>query len=128
MRLGKFARLLTLVAPIAVLLAGCSKDPTDEGSGDPFALVTDYVSTTRAAGTSFVLGVKVIDRHNSPLQEEVTVTTADAATVAVDSVRFRTELAETRAFLRAIKASAAAGVTLTVTGGGLTQEVKVIVN
>ena len=125
MRLGKFVQVLALTAPMAIAAVACSDDPTDEGSGDPFAIVTSFSEGTRSVGTAFTITGKVVDRLGTPLPIQLTVTSG-AASVAIDSTRFVTELQETRVYARAVAASA--GTSVVFTGGALSDTVTVVVN
>jgi hypothetical protein len=125
MKIGKFARLLVLVAPLALTLAACSDDPTSEGVGDAFAIVTNKSATTAAVGDKFTVVAQVIDRAGTPLPIQVTVTAGNAAAVTNDSTRFVPELQETRIYARAVKAVASAPLILTA--GALSDTVKVTV-
>ena len=125
MRIGKFARLLVLVAPLALTVAACSDDPTSEGVGDAFAIVTNKSATTIAVGGTFTVVAQVVDRAGTPLPMAVTVTSVNTTSVANDSTRFVPELQETRIYARALKA--AANAPLILTAGALTDTVKVTV-
>src|SRR5262245_53435435 len=88
MKIGKFARLLVLVAPLALTAAACSSDPTSEGAGDAFAIVTNKSTTTLTVGTQFTVVAQVVDRAGTPLPEQITVTSVNTASVANDSTRY----------------------------------------
>jgi hypothetical protein len=123
MRIGNYVRLLSLVAATAVAFTACSDDPTDEGAGDAFAIVTNKSITTLAAGASFTVTAQVVDRAGTPLPIQVTVSSAKADVVANDSTRYVAELQETRIYGRTLKVDASAPLILTA--GALTDTVEV---
>ena len=61
MRIGNYVRLLSVVAATAVAFTACSDDPTDEGAGDAFAIVTNKSITTLGAGQTFTVTAQVVD-------------------------------------------------------------------
>ena len=123
MRIGKYVRLLSLVAASAVAFTACSDDPTDEGAGDAFAIVTNKSITTLAAGASFTVTAQVVDRAGTPLPIEVAVSSAKTDVVVNDSNRYVAELQETRIYGRTLKVDASAPLILTA--GALTDTVEV---
>jgi hypothetical protein len=123
MRIGNYVRLLSLVAATAVAFTACSDDPTDEGAGDAFAIVTNKSITTLAAGASFTVTAQVVDRAGTPLPIQVQVSSAKADVVANDSTRYVAELQETRIYGRTLKVDASAPLILTA--GALTDTVEV---
>jgi hypothetical protein len=126
MRLGKYMRLLSLVAPLAGISAACSDDPTDEGSGDAFAIVTNRSSTEQGAGSAFTLTATVVDRLGTPLPIQVVATSGVPTSVVVDSTRYVPELQETRFYLRSLAVNAAVPVVLTAEMLTDTVEVRVL--
>ena len=126
MRIGNYVRLLSVVAASAVALTACSDDPTDEGAGDAFAIVTNKSITTLGAGQTFTVTAQVVDRAGTPLPIQVAVTSAKADVVANDSTRYVTELQETRIYGRALKVDASAALVLTAGAITDTVEVKVL--
>jgi hypothetical protein len=120
-------KLLSLLALVATVgMVACSDDPTDEGRGEPFAIVTTRTQTTVARNTGFSLTAFTIDRNNRRIPGALTATPA-AGTLVMDSTVYVQELSETRFFLRGT-AAAASGVDLTISGpGGLTATTKVII-
>ena len=123
MKIGKIARLLVLVAPLALTLAACSDDPTSEGVGDAFAIVTNKSATTLGVGETFTLVAQVVDRAGTPLPIQVQATSAKPASVVLnnDSTKFVPELQETRFQARTLKVDASAPLILTA--GALTDTV-----
>jgi hypothetical protein len=125
MKLGNFVRLLSLAAPV-VLLAACSDDPTNQGSGDAFAIVSNRASTIQGVGSAFTVTARVVDRAGTSLPVQVTATSSKVDVVAVDSFRYAPELQETRFYLRTLKVDASAPVVLTAASLTDTVEVKVL--
>jgi hypothetical protein len=123
MRIGNYVRLLSLVAATAVAFTACSDDPTDEGAGDAFAIVTNKSITTLGANESFTVTAQVVDRAGTPLPIQVTVSSAKTDVVANDSTRYVAELQETRIYGRTLKVDASAPLILTA--GALTDTVEV---
>ncbi len=125
MKLGKFVRLLPLAAPV-ILLASCSDDPTDEGSGEAFAIISSVSSTTRAVGAAFTVTAQVIDRAGTPLPQQVNATSAKTDVVALDSSRYVIELQQTTLYLRTLKVDASAPIVLNASSLTDTVEVRVL--
>ena len=119
-------RLLSLLALVATAgLVACSDDPTDEGRGEPFAIVTDRTETTVARNTNFSLTAFTIDQNNRRIPGALAATAASGA-ITIDSTKYVQELSETRFFMRGTQA-AATGVDITITGHSLTKTATVIV-
>lgn len=126
MRLGKYMRLLSLVAALAVINSACSEDPTDEGRGDAFAIVTNRSSTEQGVGSEFTVTATVVDRLGTPLPIAVAATSSVPTSVTVDSTVFVPELQETRFYLRSLEVNAAVPVVLTAAALTDTVEVHVL--
>jgi hypothetical protein len=123
MKIGKYVRLLPLVAWSALTLTACNDDPTSEGAGDAFAIITNKSITTVAANEAVTVTAQVVDRAGTPLPMEVQVTSLKTDVVATDSQRFVPELQETRIYAHTLKVDASAPLVLTA--GGLTDTVEV---
>lgn len=119
-------RLLSLLALVATAgLVACSDDPLDEGSGEPFAIVTDRTEIHVTRGVSTAITAFTIDRNNRRIPGALDGSLA-AGTVTLDSTKYVAELSETRFFVRGT-AAAPNGVDLTISGpSGLTKTVTVI--
>lgn len=119
-------RLLSLLALVATLGAvACSDDPTDEGRGEPFAIVTDRTQITVPRNTSTAITAYTIDRNNRRIPGALTATPAGG--ISLDSTKYVQELSETRFFVRGT-AALPNGADLTITGpANLTATTKVIV-
>lgn len=119
-------RLLSLLALVATLGAvACSDDPTDEGRGEPFAIVTDRTQITVPRNTSTAITAYTIDRNNRRIPGALTAT--PAAGISLDSTKYVQELSETRFFVRGT-AALPNGANLTITGpANLSATTKVIV-
>lgn len=125
MKLKLYAMIACLVATAGV--AACDEDPTSEGVGEPEAIVTTLSQTTRARNTAFTITAFAVDKNLHRIPGALTVTPADA-NVIVDSTRYVPELSETRLYLKTgATAVPAPGATVTVTGQGLTKDLKVII-
>ena len=122
MKFRPFA-LLAFVATVG--LVACSDDPTDEGAGEPFAIVTERSETHIAVGGQRAITAWAIDVNNRRIPGALEATVAGPA-VTLDSVVYVAPLAETRVFARGA-AESAAGTDITLTGHDLTTTIKVIV-
>ena len=120
-------RLYSLLALVATAgLVACSDDPTDEGRGEPFAIVTDRTQIHVARNVSTAITAYTIDRNNRRIPGALTASVAGSA-VALDSTKYVAELSETRFFVRGT-AAAPNGVDLMITGpAGLTKTTHIIV-
>ena len=125
MKLVKFVGLLSVAAPLALGLSACTDDPTDEGAGDAFAIVTSVSTAAQSVGGRFTVTAQVVDRMGTPLPIQITASSVEADVVAVDSTIFVPEIQETRFFLRTLKVDAGAAVILSA--GALTDTVNVTV-
>jgi hypothetical protein len=121
-------RLLSLLALVATLGAvACSDDPTDDGRGEPFAIVTDRTQITVPRNTSTAITAYTIDRNNRRIPGALTGSLAGGGTVSLDSTIYVQELSETRFFVRGT-AALPTGADLTITGpSNLTATTHVIV-
>ncbi len=118
-------RLYSLLALVATAgLVACSDDPTDEGRGEPFAIVTDRSQTVQAEGVSFSVTAYTIDNNNRRISGRLEGTLAGGP-VALDSTVYVQELSETRFFMTG--SDATDGVDLTIQGHGLTKTAVIIV-
>jgi hypothetical protein len=124
MKMSNLVRLLMVAAPV-MLIAACSDDPTSEGSGDAFAIVTNVSEGVRSLNTGFTLTGAVVDRQGTRLPTELSVTSVNTGSVAIDSTRFVLELQETRVYARAIGASA--GAPIVFSAASLADTVTIIV-
>jgi len=121
MRVAKFARTFALALPVLVL-AACDEDPAAVGSGDAFAIVTNFSTVNAAVGEEIVLTAEVRDRGGTTLPVQVTATSS-APNFVVDSTKFVPELQFTRIFGKTTEVGV--GTELSLAGGGLTHTVKV---
>jgi hypothetical protein len=120
-------KLTRLAALAAIALTACDSDPTNDGAGDPFAIVTNRSQTTVARDVQFTLTAYTIDRNNRRIPGALTATSAGPA-VSLDSVVYVQELSETRVFARGVAASAQ-GTDIHFAGqAGLSATTRVIVN
>jgi ABC-type glycerol-3-phosphate transport system substrate-binding protein len=118
-------RLFALLACVAMVgMAACSEDPTDAGNLEPSAIVTSVSLTHKTPGTKFQIVAYAIDKNNARLTGALAGSLTGGA-VTIDSMPYVPELQETRFFLNA--QTPTEGVTLTITGHGLTKDVTVIV-
>ena len=123
----KFRPIALLACLTAVMgLAACSEDPTESGTGEPEAIVTTLSEAHRSVGASFSITAFAVDKNLKRIAGELTATSTGAA-VSVDSVRYVPQLAETRIFLKANTASSA-GTNVTISGHGLSKDVKVVIS
>jgi hypothetical protein len=122
----KFTRFALLAVMALVGTVACSDDPTDVGSGEPFAIVTNRSTTTVARNTQFTITAYTIDQNNRRIPGALAASSAGPA-VTLDSVVYVQELSETRVFARGVAASAN-GTDIQFSGQGLTATTKVIVN
>lgn len=123
MKFKPFA-LLAFVATVG--LVACDEDPTDEGRAEPFAIVANRSQATVARNAPLTITAYTIDANNRRVAGELTASPAGSQ-VVIDSIRYISELTETRIFVRGVAASAA-GTDVTITGHGLSTTTKVIVN
>jgi hypothetical protein len=114
------------VALATLALVACSDDPTDEGSGDAFAIVSDVSTAVRPVGASFTVTAKVVDRLGTPLPIQVTAATTKPDVVALDSSTYVPELQESRFYLRSLKVDAGAPLVLTASTLSDTVNVRVL--
>lgn len=122
MRFPKIVQLLTVAAPLA--LVACSGDDiTNEGAGEPFAIVTSRSSVQQAVGNRVTITAQVIDRGGTPLDIPVTATALVATAATVDSTVYVKEIQETRFFIRSLAVNAGAAIELKA--GPLTDTVNV---
>lgn len=121
MKLKSFA----LLACLTVALGACEKDLTDEDSGTPEAIVTDFSERHIAVNTRATIVAYTIDGNFTRIPGVLTATSAGPA-VVVDSVRYDPQIQETQIFIRGASASSA-GTDLTVSGHGLTKTVKIVI-
>lgn len=121
MKVAKFARTFALVAPV-LALAACDEDPAAVGSGNPFAIVTNFSVVNAAVGDDITLTAQIVDRGGTTLPIEVNVTST-AQNFVVDSTRFVRELQFTRIYGKTTEVGTKIGVV--VTGGGLTDTITV---
>lgn len=110
---------------IAVGLAACNDDPTGANTGTPEAIITNRSLTNQTVGTKFSITAYSIDKNVQRMAGKLDATSAGSA-VVVDSVIYVSELLETRIFLNAA-AKSATGTIITVSGNGLSKDVKVVV-
>ena len=122
----RFAKLLWLAAPL-IVLSGCSGDPTDDGSGDAFAIITQFNDGLRAVNEAFTITASVIDRGGTPLAIELQVNSGKPDVVVLDSTRFRAETQQTTVYAKALKVDAA-GSPLVFSAAGVADTVIVRVH
>lgn len=92
MRVSKFLGLLVCIAG----LSACDdKDPTNEGTGEPFAQVVSRATTFQHVGGQFTLTAALLDRTGTKLPQAATATVSNPASLRLDSVVFRSEVSET---------------------------------
>jgi hypothetical protein len=125
MKLGNKVWLQS-VALATLALVACSDDPTDEGSGDAFAIVSDVSTAVRPVGASFTVTAKVVDRLGTPLPIRVTAATTKPDVVALDSSTYVPELQESRFYLRSLKVEASTPLVLTAQTLSDTVDVRVL--
>ncbi|MGQ0560333.1 MAG: hypothetical protein ACT443_00500 [Gemmatimonadota bacterium] len=121
MKLKPFAFLACV---LVVGLSACREDPTEENVGVPEAIVSNRSETHQAVGATFTITAYVVDGNLQRIPGALTASAAGSA-VTVDSAVFDPILAETDFFLRANAATE--GTTVTLSGQGLTKDVKVVV-
>lgn len=125
MKLKLYAMIACLVASAGV--AACDEDPTEAGTGEPEAIVTTLSQTTRARNTAFTITAYAVDKNLHRIPGALVATPASAA-VTLDSTRYVPELSETRIYLKTgATATPAPGATVTITGQGLSKDLKVII-
>ena len=123
MKFRPFALLACLVTVVGV--TACQEDPTEEGTGVPEAILTSRTEIHATVGSKQTLIAFTVDKNLKRIPGILAATSAGGA-VVIDSVRYVDELAETRVFLSAASASTA-GTNVTVTGHGLSADVKVVI-
>lgn len=123
MKFRPFALLACLVTVVG--LSACQEDPTEEGTGVPEAILTSRSEIHTTVGSSTALIAFTVDKNLKRIPGILAATSAGGA-VTFDSVKYVPELAETRIFIKANSASTA-GTNVTVTGHGLTTDVKVVI-
>lgn len=122
----KFRTYALVAGALTVIgLAACSQDPTGSGSGEPEAIVTNRSEINQTKNASFSVTAYAIDKNDQRMAGKLEAVSNGAA-IVVDSVPYVPELLETRVFMKAV-GSTASGTTVTISGHGLTKDVKVIV-
>ena len=116
--------LLTCLSVIA--LAACSSDITAEGSGTPQAIVASRSILATTRGTQAQITAYAVDQNNQRMAGKLDAISAGPA-VTIDSVVYVPELLETRVYLKPVSVSSA-GVSVTLSGHGLTKDVKITVS
>jgi hypothetical protein len=124
MKLKHFSLLASLVAVVG--LGACREDPTEAGTGEPEAIVSTRSESHAAKSAAFSITAFTVDKNLKRIAGPLTATSAGTA-VTVDSAVYFPELAETRVFLRTGTA-ASTGTIVTLSGHGLTKDVKVVVS
>jgi len=124
MKFRPYAMLTALVALVG--LAACSNDPTAANTGTPEAIVTNRSTTTQTMGTKFTIVAYAIDKNVQRMTGKLDAVSAGSA-VTIDSVVYVHEVLETRVFLN-LAAKSATGTVVTISGHGLTKDVKIIVS
>jgi hypothetical protein len=119
---------LTPYALLACLgvVAACSSDITADGTGTPQAIVTSRSITSATKGTQLQFTAFAVDQNNQRMAGALTATSQGPA-ATLDSVVYVPELLETRIYVKPVTATAT-GVIVTVSGHGLTKDVKVIIS
>jgi hypothetical protein len=123
MKFRPFALLACLVTVVGV--TACQEDPTEEGTGVPEAILTNRTEIHTTVGNKSFFTAFTVDRNLKRIPGILSATSAGGA-VVIDSVRYLNELAETRIFYNPTAASTA-GTSVTVTGHGLSTDVKVVI-
>lgn len=113
-------------AILATTLAACTKDPTSSGSGVAETIVLNRSTTNRSVGEKFSIIAYSVDKNIQRMAGKLDATSAGPA-IVIDSVIYLPELLETRVFLNAA-AKSASGTFITVSGHGLSADVKVVVS
>ena len=124
MKLRPFALLASLT--VALGLAACNEDPTAAGTGEPEAIVTTLSEAHRSVGNSFSVVAYAVDKNLKRIAGKLEASSTGAA-VTIDSTVYVPELAETRVFMKANSASSA-GTNVTISGHGLSKDVKVVIS
>jgi len=119
-RMRLWASLTPLVAVAA--LAACDDSPTSEGAGDAFAIVSNRATTRQVVGVQFQVAAQTVDRGNTPLPSAIEVTPSGAS-LRIDSVRFLSELQESRIYVTPVSMDTTAYLVLSA--GGVQDTVRV---
>ncbi|MGQ0814542.1 MAG: hypothetical protein ACT4O1_08750 [Gemmatimonadota bacterium] len=121
----KLRPIALLACALVVGLSACREDPTEANVGDPEAIVTNRSQTTQTVGAAFTVTAFTVDKNLQRIPGQLAAAVVGAG-VSVDSAIYDPILTETDIFLRATARTTDA--VMTVTGHGLSKDVKVIVN
>lgn len=120
----KFRPFALLACALVVGLTACREDPTEANVGVAEAIITTRSETTVAKGGTVSVQAYVVDKNLQRIPGPLTATPAGAG-VTIDSVTYVPELTHTLIFVRA--GQAAGSTNITISGHGLTKDVKVTV-
>lgn len=121
----KFRSFALLACALVVGLTACQEDPTEAGVGAPEAIIANRAETHLAKGGTFTVEAYVVDKNLARIPGALTAT-ASGAGVSIDSVVYINELTVTRVFVRA--GQTAGETNVTISGQGLTKDVKVVIS
>lgn len=118
----KFKSTALLACALVVGLTACQEDPTEANVGVPEAIVATRAETNLAKGGTVSVQAYVVDKNLQRIPGALTATAAGTG-VTIDSVKYVPELTHTLIFIRAGQAAGSTNVTLS--GHGLTKDIKV---
>lgn len=125
MRFHSIARGFAYLAPLALVLSACKDSPTADDTGEPYAIVSNTSALFLAPNSNFTVVASVIDRFNGRLAQELTLTSATATAIQIDSTRYLPELAETR-FYDKLAAGQTAPAQIFLSAGSVQDTVNVV--
>jgi hypothetical protein len=124
---SRFSGLIGVLVGLGAMTAACKSDPLSDHDGTPAAIALDFTELDLAVGATGSVTASVLDGRSLALAEPVSFSTraAGTATVALDPTYAPVPATSSRAVVSAV----APGTTfIIVTGGGITDSVKVVVS
>jgi hypothetical protein len=121
----RFFGICGALTGLALLGVGCIDDPLADLDGGPAALVTSHSALQLSQGEAFPVTVTVVDGRSTPLQVAVTAASCDAAVTAAPDPAYDPVPPTSARFI--VTGVGAAGSCVTFSGGGLSEQVDVVV-
>jgi hypothetical protein len=109
---------------IGLTLVGCKNDPFADTVENAAAIETSRSVTFQSVGGTFSITGVLLSPLRNRIPTQLEVTSSNPASLRLDSVVYFPELRETRAYATPIRLDTT-GVTLTFSGGGITEAVVV---